>query len=295
MRVHPVLVAGAGPAGLTAALELARVGVPVAVHEAEHAGRRHRAHRDLSRLSLRHRRPPLLHEGRRGRAPLARVARPRADPRAAPLAHLLRGRFYAYPLQLPNVVRNLGLVESARMTSSYLRAQLQPADPEETLEEWVVNRFGERLYRTFFKTYTEKVWGIPCNEIRADWAAQRIRGLSFTRAVSHAIFAQRADDVAGRRVPVPAPGAGPDVGARRRGHHGRRRHREAAQPRRRAPPRTAAASRSATLECGGRARDHRGVRRHQQHAAAGPGPDAGPGRRRRRRSRRPRACASATS
>jgi protoporphyrinogen oxidase len=52
----------------------------------------------------------------------------------------------------------------------------------------VVNRFGERLYRTFFKTYTEKVWGLPCNVIRADWAAQRIRGLSFTRAVSHAIF-----------------------------------------------------------------------------------------------------------
>ena len=99
-----------------------------------------------------------------------------------------QGRYYAYPLQLPNVVRNLGLMESARMTSSYLRARLQPADPEETLEDWVVNRFGQRLYKTFFKTYTEKVWGLPCNVIRADWAAQRIRGLSFSRAVSHAIF-----------------------------------------------------------------------------------------------------------
>ena len=188
MHVNPVLVAGGGPAGLTAALELSRAGVPVVVHDAESAVggiartetyRGYRfdigGHRFYTKVAEVER---LWHELLDRE--LIRV------PRLSRIFH--RGRYYAYPLQLPNVLRNLGLIESARMTSSYLRARLQPADPEETLEDWVVNRFGQRLYQTFFKTYTEKVWGLPCNVIRADWAAQRIRGLSFTRAVSHAIF-----------------------------------------------------------------------------------------------------------
>jgi protoporphyrinogen oxidase len=98
------------------------------------------------------------------------------------------GRFYDYPLRLPNVVSNLGALESARIALSYAKARLAPIRPEESFEDWVTNRFGDRLYRAFFKTYTEKVWGIPCTEIRADWAAQRIRGLSLARAVRHAIF-----------------------------------------------------------------------------------------------------------
>ena len=188
MRAPAVLVAGAGPAGLTAAYELTRSGVRVDVHEAEHGvggiarTETYRGYRfDIG--------------GHRFYTKVAEIEQLWQDwlgPELLQVPRLSRifyeGRFYAYPLQLPNVVRNLGLFESARMTSSYLRARLQPAAPEETLEDWVVNRFGQRLYRTFFKTYTEKVWGLPCSVIRADWAAQRIRGLSFTRAVSHALF-----------------------------------------------------------------------------------------------------------
>jgi protoporphyrinogen oxidase len=98
------------------------------------------------------------------------------------------GRFFDYPLSLANVVGNLGVVESLRILASYARARLRPLAGEETFEQWVVNRFGRRLYGTFFKTYTEKVWGIPCREIRAEWAAQRIKGLSLTAAVANALF-----------------------------------------------------------------------------------------------------------
>lgn len=98
------------------------------------------------------------------------------------------GRFYNYPLHLPNTLKNLGIWESALILGSYLKAQMQPQAPEETFEHWVTNRFGRRLYETFFKTYTEKVWGIPCSTIRADWAAQRIKGLSVRSAVTNALF-----------------------------------------------------------------------------------------------------------
>jgi protoporphyrinogen oxidase len=79
-------------------------------------------------------------------------------------------------------------VESLLILISYCRARLSPTPEENSFEEWILNRFGERLYKTFFKTYTEKVWGIPCSEIRADWAAQRIKGLSLLVAVSNALF-----------------------------------------------------------------------------------------------------------
>jgi protoporphyrinogen oxidase len=184
----PALIAGAGPAGLTAAHELAHAGRTVEVHEADHAVggiARTETHHGYRFDIGGHRFYTKVDE-------IEQLWRHWLGPELLDVPRLSRifyeGQFYAYPLQLPNVVRNLGLVESARMTSSYLRARLQPSVPEETLEDWVVNRFGQRLYETFFKTYTEKVWGLPCNVIRADWAAQRIRGLSFTRAVSHAIF-----------------------------------------------------------------------------------------------------------
>jgi protoporphyrinogen oxidase len=97
-------------------------------------------------------------------------------------------KFFNYPLRPANALFNLGPVESLRVLISYCRSRFSPEPEENSFEEWVVNRFGERLYRTFFKTYTEKVWGIPCKEIRADWAAQRIKGLSLLVAVSNALF-----------------------------------------------------------------------------------------------------------
>ncbi len=99
-----------------------------------------------------------------------------------------RGKFFSYPLEFLNALSSLGLIESARILLSYLKAQIWREREEETFEQWVTNRFGKRLYQTFFQTYTEKVWGIPCHRIRADWAAQRIKGLSLKTAVFNALF-----------------------------------------------------------------------------------------------------------
>ena len=108
---------------------------------------------------------------------------------------LYRNRFFLYPLKLGDVLRGMGLVESMRIVRSYVYARLFPFREESTLEHWVCNRFGARLYRAFFKTYTEKVWGVPCSEIHAEWAAQRIKGLSFLSAIKGAIFQGRKNQV----------------------------------------------------------------------------------------------------
>jgi protoporphyrinogen oxidase len=99
-----------------------------------------------------------------------------------------RRRFFDYPLKLnANTLKSLGLIETLRIGLSYGYAQLRFRQPANTLEEFFVNRFGNRLYRTFFKDYTEKVWGVPCREISAEWGAQRIKGLSITKAIAHAV------------------------------------------------------------------------------------------------------------
>ena len=99
-----------------------------------------------------------------------------------------RRRFFDYPLKLnTNTLSNMGLLETLRIGLSYGRSQLTKRSPETSLEDFFVNRFGDRLYRTFFKDYTEKVWGVPCEEIDAEWGAQRIKGLSVTKAVTHAL------------------------------------------------------------------------------------------------------------
>jgi protoporphyrinogen oxidase len=99
-----------------------------------------------------------------------------------------RRRFFDYPLTLnASTVRNLGIVETIRIGLSYGRARLKSRSPEKSLEDFLINRFGTRLYRTFFKDYTEKVWGVPCTEISAEWGAQRIKGLSVAKAIAHAL------------------------------------------------------------------------------------------------------------
>ena len=98
-----------------------------------------------------------------------------------------RGKYFAYPLKLRNALENIGPYESLRILASYLKWQVRPHRVEETFEQWVVNRFGGRLYQHFFASYTQKVWGIPPNRIRADWAAQRIKNLSLRKAVWNAI------------------------------------------------------------------------------------------------------------
>ena len=99
-----------------------------------------------------------------------------------------RRRFFDYPLKLnAKTLTNLGLIEAGLLGASYAKSRALPRRPEATLEDFLVNRFGERLYRTFFKDYTEKVWGVPCHEISAEWGAQRIKGLSVTSAIAHAL------------------------------------------------------------------------------------------------------------
>ena len=99
-----------------------------------------------------------------------------------------RRRFFDYPLKLSaDTLKKIGVVETCKIGLSYARARMTHGRPEKTLEDFFIDRFGNRLYRTFFKDYTEKVWGVPCREISAEWGAQRIKGLSITKALAHAV------------------------------------------------------------------------------------------------------------
>lgn len=181
------VIIGAGPAGLTAAYTLAKSGVSSVVLEsdsvvggiartAEYKGYLFDigGHRFFTKVKL-------VDEMWREVLGNDFLKRPR-------LSRIHYGnQFYWYPLKLQNVVSNLGILESARCFFSYVWARIRPDLPEVNFEQWVSNRFGKRLYLKFFKSYTEKVWGIPCTEIQAEWAAQRIKGLSFSTAVKHAL------------------------------------------------------------------------------------------------------------
>ncbi|MAT38269.1 MAG: hypothetical protein CL946_01555 [Ectothiorhodospiraceae bacterium] len=114
------------------------------------------------------------------------------------LSRILYGRsFYDYPVSLNmNTLGNLGLPRVMKIGFSYVKTRLFPIRDERTLEDFFINRFGRELYSTFFKDYTEKVWGVPCREIKADWGAQRIKGLSISKTLLHAaksIFKKKSD------------------------------------------------------------------------------------------------------
>jgi protoporphyrinogen oxidase len=113
-----------------------------------------------------------------------------------------RRRFFDYPLKLnAATLKNLGFAEALQIGLSYGQSRLSARHPEVNLEDFLINRFGVRLYRTFFKDYTEKVWGVPCQEISAEWGAQRIKGLSITKALSHALSTPfRARDAAQKQT-----------------------------------------------------------------------------------------------
>jgi len=190
--IYKSVIIGAGPAGLTAAYELCKHKQPVVVLEAdpEYVGGISRTvnyksfHFDIGghRFFSKAREVEELWSEIAGDLMLER-------PRSSRIFY--RGQFFSYPLKPFEALSKLGLVESMLCMASFAKAKLRPTKNPKTFEDWVVNQFGERLFRIFFKTYTEKVWGMSCREISADWAAQRIKGLSLWSAAKHALLPQR--------------------------------------------------------------------------------------------------------
>ncbi len=179
MPQQRVVIVGAGPAGLSAGYELVRNGREVVVLEAdsryvgglartvEYRGFRFDigGHRFFSKNpEIEAMWTELMGERMRVRSRLSRIS--------------YRGRLFKYPLEPFDALRNLGPVEAASCVLSYLASARNSGEPVRSFEDWVVRAFGRRLYEIFFRSYTEKVWGIPCAQISAEWAAQRIRGLS---------------------------------------------------------------------------------------------------------------------
>ncbi len=183
-----VAVIGAGPAGLTAAYLLSKASVPVTVLEADprYVGGISRTveykgfcfdiggHRFFSKSKqVEDLWSELLPEGM--------IERPRSS------RIYYRGTYFSYPLRPMEALMKLGPLEAGLCVASYAKARVAPVPNPDNFEDWVVNQFGSRLYQIFFKHYTEKVWGMDCRQISADWAAQRIKGLSLTSAVLSAL------------------------------------------------------------------------------------------------------------
>jgi protoporphyrinogen oxidase len=187
-----VAIVGAGPAGLTAAYVLSKNRVPVTVLESdpEYVGGISRTvrykgfhfdiggHRFFSKAQE-------VEDFWTEILPDDMLIRPRSS------RIFYHGQFFSYPLKAFEALFKLGFLESALCVLSYGKASLFPRPNPKSFEDWVTNQFGERLFRIFFKTYTEKVWGMSCKDISADWAAQRIQGLSMASAVRNAILPKR--------------------------------------------------------------------------------------------------------
>src|SRR5918992_1652223 len=173
-----VVIIGAGPAGLTAAYELAKLhGNPIVIEKGDKVGGIARTedykgfyfdmggHRFFTKVKEVNKTwREVLGDNFLRRPRLSRI--------------YYNQKFFDYPLKPLNALAGLGLRQSVLITLSYLKWRLRPYPQEETFEQWVTNRFGRRLFRIFFKAYTEKVWGISCKELKAEWAAQRIKDLS---------------------------------------------------------------------------------------------------------------------
>lgn len=186
------VVVGAGPAGLTAALELRQRGLGCVVFEADDVvgGISRTVERDGWRFDIGgHRfftKVPRVEEFWEGiLAEEDFLVRPRMS------RIFYAGKFFDYPLRASNALFTLGLVESVRCVGSYALARVRPPVDQSTFEGWVSARFGWRLYRMFFKSYTEKLWGISADQIQADWAAQRIKNLSLGKAIVNAVMPRR--------------------------------------------------------------------------------------------------------
>ena len=222
MNQKRAIIIGAGPAGLTAAYELlARTGIkPIVLEKSDcmggisrtvnHKGNRidiggHRFFSKSDRvmewwlqmlpLQVSDNSPTAIKYHRMGRVITPSASGP--DPAAADRVMLLRPRksriyylrrFFDYPISLSkDTLLKLGLWRTFKIGASYLQSALFPLKQEETLEQFFINRFGKELYGTFFKSYTEKVWGVPCDQISAEWGVQRIKGLSVWSTLIHAL------------------------------------------------------------------------------------------------------------
>ncbi len=187
-----IVIIGAGPAGLTAAYELAKRGVTATILEADTVvgGISRTVERDGWRFDI---------GGHRFFTKVPEVEAfwheilPDEDfmmrPRMSRIFY--QGKYYDYPLRAVNALRNLGIWEAILCVQSYVWARIRPPKDQTNYEGWLVARFGWRLYRTFFKSYTEKVWGVPVSSMPADWAAQRVKNLSLFSAVLNALLPKR--------------------------------------------------------------------------------------------------------
>jgi protoporphyrinogen oxidase len=239
MKQGTAIIIGAGPAGLTAAIDLQQRSLikPILLEASQEIGGLSRTirykgnrmdiggHRFFSKSDRvmqwwldmvpleagAGKDSQICYQGRQRDVPEPASA---SDPQTADLVMLVRPRrsriyflrrFFDYPIRLTAAtLRNIGLVRTIRCGVSYMRSALLPRRQERSLEDFIVNRFGKQLYLTFFKSYTEKVWGVPCHQISAEWGAQRIKGLSLKGAIVHFLkktfSLQQSGDIAQKKT-----------------------------------------------------------------------------------------------